>query len=98
MHMKFQVNILCSSGIMRGDRQTDRPTDRQTDRQTDRPTDRPTLWNVGIRGESKNLSHFQKSISRERLMIEKRLTTQIKEERLYFYVIVIKSNYFRDFD
>ena len=51
MHMKFQVNILCSSGIMRGDRQTDRPTDRQTDRQTDRPT----MWIVGIRGESKNV-------------------------------------------
>ena len=42
MHMKFQVNILCSSGIMR------------VDRPPDRPTDRPTLWIVGIRGESKN--------------------------------------------
>ena len=45
--MQFQVNILCSSGIMRGDQ----PTDRQTDRQTDHPT----LWIVGIRGESKNI-------------------------------------------
>ena len=51
MHMKFQVNILCSSGIMRGDRQTDRQTDRQIDR--------PTLWNVGIRGESKNHAIFK---------------------------------------
>ena len=41
MHMKFQVNILCSSGIMRGDRPTDRPSEH------------PTLWIVGIRGESK---------------------------------------------
>ena len=34
--MKFQVNILSSSGITRGDdRPTDRPTDRRTKRQTD---------------------------------------------------------------
>ena len=93
--MKFHVNILCSSGIMRGDRQTDRQTDRPTDRQTDRPTD------IVEYRDSRRIQkpcYFQKSISRERLMIEKRLTTQIKEERLYFHVIVIKSNYFRDFD
>ena len=47
MHMEFQVNILSSSGITRGDRPFDHPSDR--------PSDHPTLWIVGIRGESKNI-------------------------------------------
>ena len=41
MHMKFQVNILSSSGIMRGDRPTDEPTDH------------PTLWIIGGQSTSK---------------------------------------------
>ena len=50
MHMKFQVNILCSSGIMRGDRQTIQPSNHPTNH----PAIQPTSWIVGIRWESKN--------------------------------------------
>ena len=66
---------------------TNRPTDRQTDRPTDRQTDRPT--DIVDCRDSRRIQkpcHFQKSISGERLMIEKRLTTQIKEGRIYSYV------------
>ena len=52
MHIKFQVNILCSSEIMRGDRQTDRPTDR------------PTLWNIGILANTKTTENATKVVAR----------------------------------
>ena len=72
MHIKFQVNILCSSEIMRGDQPTIRPSDHPTDHSSDIVECRDSR-------QIQKPCHFQKSISGERLMIEKRLTTQIKE-------------------